>query len=98
MNGGRVTKGQGPAQAGGPKPPPESLAEVKEQRAFASYLAATAVTRQVAALGAEAARIAGTRLHDEALARSLWQILAKRAPDPDLRRRAAAEARGPEGS
>jgi tetratricopeptide (TPR) repeat protein len=43
-----------------------------------------------AILGAQAARNAGSELHDEALARSLWQILAERAPDPEVRREAAA--------
>ena len=43
-----------------------------------------------AALGETAAREAESTLHDPALARSLWQILARSAPDRELRGRATA--------
>jgi tetratricopeptide (TPR) repeat protein len=43
------------------------------------------------ALGARVAAAASAELHDEALARSLWQILAERAPDPEIRRQARAQ-------
>ncbi|HTO90229.1 MAG TPA: tetratricopeptide repeat protein [Candidatus Sulfotelmatobacter sp.] len=50
--------------------------------------AAAPVTVAGARLGAEAARRAGADLHDAALAGGLWQILAERSPDPDIRREA----------
>ena len=43
-----------------------------------------------AVLGETAAREAETTLHDPALARSLWQILARSSPDRELRGRATA--------
>jgi len=52
--------------------------------------AAAPVTPEGAALGAVAARAAQAELRDAALARSLWQILSERSPDPAVRREAEA--------
>jgi tetratricopeptide (TPR) repeat protein len=49
------------------------------------------VSLEGAALGARLAAAASAELHDEALARSLWQILSERAPDPEIRRQAGVE-------
>ena len=48
------------------------------------------VSAEGAALGEAAARQAETALHDPALARSLWQILARSSPDRELQTRATA--------
>ena len=52
--------------------------------------AAAGLTLTGAALGESAAREAETTLHDPALARSLWQILARSSPDRELQGRANA--------
>jgi len=52
--------------------------------------AAVGVTESGGLLGETAAREAETGLHDPALARSLWQILARSSPDRGLRGRATA--------
>ena len=52
--------------------------------------AAGGLTLEGAALGETAARQAETALHDPALARSLWQILARSSPDRELKGRATA--------
>jgi tetratricopeptide (TPR) repeat protein len=49
------------------------------------------LSQEGSALGARLAAAASTELHDEALARSLWQILAERAPDPEIRGQARAK-------
>ena len=52
--------------------------------------ASSGVTAAGAALGETAALEAQSRLHDAALARSLWQILARSSPDRELQKRATA--------
>ncbi len=52
--------------------------------------AAAGVTMTSGPLGETAAHEAETGLHDPALARSLWQILARSSPDRELRGRASA--------
>lgn len=59
--------------------------------ALRSVWGASGISTEGAALGATAAAAAAANLRDEALARSLWQILAESAPDPDLRREARRE-------